>query len=336
MGVEGHFRGVRPWAENAERVTGYSAEVVGAKESEVAVMNSLSVNIHILLLTFYKPTNVRYKIIMEDFAFCSDQHIIHSQLVLNGRTLDDLVLVKPRLNEHHIRTEDILSAINTHSDSLALVFFSGVHFYTGQAFDLKTIVAEGHKCGAVVGFDLAHAVGNILLQLHEWNVDFAAWCSYKYMNSGPGSIAGIFVHENHASKKPALAGWWGQEPSVRFKMLGSHEPKLGAQGYQLSNPASLPSVCLEASLDLFHRAGMINLRRKSELLTGYLEHLLAPLSTIDIITPKEASMRGCQLVFSFIHSSYNFSLYYLMSPYVLLFINFWKIKVLLPIFEDLM
>jgi kynureninase len=254
QGVEGHFNGARPWAKVDEFVTPLMADVVGAKSSdEVVVMNTLSVNVHLFMVSFYKPTDARHKIIMEAGAFCSDQHIVRSQLALHGRSLDDsLITLAPRDGETHLRTEDIVARIAAEGDSVALVLFGGLQFYTGQFFDFKAITDAGHATGAFVGFDCAHAVGNCVLKLHEWGVDFACWCSYKYLNAHPGGIAGAFLHERHHNKTlielPRLAGWWGQPCEDRFAMRGEWRPFAGAQSYQVGSLVSvnyLPCICYQ-------------------------------------------------------------------------------------------
>ncbi|GAB5354573.1 hypothetical protein AAMO2058_000130300 [Amorphochlora amoebiformis] len=302
-GVEGHFTGKRPWAEIDEEVTAKLVDIVGSKSSaEIAVMNSLSMNIHTLLISFYQPTSKRYRIIMEEAAFCSDHHVIRSQVRLRGLKVDDVVRqLKPRPNEDTLRTEDILKAIEDEGDTLALLWIGGLQYYTGQFYDIKAITAKAHDQGALAGFDLAHAVGNVVLELHDWQVDFAAWCTYKYLNAGPGSIGGIFVHERHHNNKglPILAGWWGQTPKTRFQMAHEWKGLAGAQAWQVSNPAVMPTVCLLGSLQLFEEAGgMRAIRKKSLLLTGLLEHLIdkrIPGDKARIITPRDPERRGCQL-----------------------------------------
>jgi len=304
LGVEGHFNGQRPWAMIDEPVTEKLVDIVGAKNSsEIAVMNSLSCNLHMLLTSFYRPTQRRYKIIMEDAAFCSDHHVLQSQVRLRGLDpKETIVALKPKPGKHTLDTEDILRAIEREGDAIALVFLGGVQYYTGQFYDLKAISAQGRKVGATVGVDLAHAVGNVSLSLHDWGIDFAAWCTYKYLNSGPGAIGGIFVHEKHHSKTgdmAIMAGWWGQTPKTRFRMSHHWEGLEGAQAWQVSNPAVLPTVCLEASLDIFREAGgMKSIRRKSLLLTGLLEYLIRHRiddNLAKIITPSDPERRGCQL-----------------------------------------
>ena len=303
LGVEGHFNGARPWVSIDEPCLPLLADVVGAASpAEVGVMNTLSVNLHLLLTSFYQPTTQRYKVIIEEAAFCSDHHVIRSQLALHNLPIDTaLIQLRPRANDTYIHTADILTAIHSAGDSLALVLLPGIQFYTGQLFDMRSITEAAHSVGAYAGFDLAHAVGNAELRLHDWNVDFAAWCTYKYLNSGPGAIAGLFFHSRHHDNTTLhkLAGWWGQEPAVRFQMKADHQPIRGAQSYQLSNPAVLPTVCLYASLRTFDSAGgMSALRNKSLLLTSYLEQLLLPLLDVlsmRILTPSVLADRGCQL-----------------------------------------
>ena len=303
LGVEGHFNGERPWLNVDEPCLPLLREVVGAAEdSEVGVMNTLSVNLHLLLTAFYQPTSSRFRILMEEAAFCSDHHVIRSQLALHGQKVDDaLIQLRPREGDTHIRTEDIVAAIRDAGESLAVVMLPGVQFYTGQLFEMDRITAAAHDVGAYAGFDLAHAAGNASLALHDWGVDFAAWCSYKYLNSGPGAISGIFFHSKHHQRTdlPKLSGWWGQTPEVRFRMKPEHQPIIGAQSFQQSNPPVLPTVCLLAALRIFQQAGgMAALRAKSVQLTAYLELLLSPLlSSLDLqlLTPTSLHERGCQL-----------------------------------------
>ena len=303
LGVEGHFNGDRPWLNVDEPCLPLLREVVGAAEdSEVGVMNTLSVNLHLLLTAFYQPTTTRFRLLIEEAAFCSDHHVVRSQLHLHGRSVDDsLIQLRPREGETFIRTDDVVAAIKDAGESLAVVMLPGVQFYTGQLFDMQRITAAAHDVGAYAGFDLAHAAGNAPLALHDWGVDFAAWCSYKYLNSGPGGISGIFFHQrhHHRSDLPKLSGWWGQTPEVRFRMKAEHEPIPGAQSFQLSNTPVLSTVCLMASLRTFQQAGgMAALRAKSVQLTAYLELLLTPLlSSLDLLllTPTNLHERGCQL-----------------------------------------
>jgi kynureninase len=321
FGVEGHFHAKNPWMPYHEFLTGQMAEVVGAKPLEVVVMNSLTVNLHLLMVSFYRPAGKRRKIVIEKGAFPSDQYAVQSQIRFHqtresrvesrewrdtsvppasaGGFSSHLIELTPRESETILRTEDILSTIRQNGDEIALILLGGVNYYTGQAFDFEAITRAGHEAGAVVGFDLAHAAGNLLLNLHDWNVDFAAWCSYKYLNSGPGGIAGIFVHENHAESfdLPRFAGWWGHDKQTRFLMGDEFVPMRGAEGWQISNPPILQMASLRASLEIFHEAGMKNLRGKSVKLTNYLESLLKQIETdrIEIITPASSDERGCQL-----------------------------------------
>ena len=306
FGVEGHFHAKNPWMPYHEFLTNQMAEVVGAQPLEVVVMNSLTVNLHLLMVSFYRPTAKRYKIVIEKNAFPSDQYAVQSQIkfhILNSKfqieESDFLIELTPRDGENCLRTEDILETIRENGDEIALIMLGGVNYYTGQAFDFEAITKVGHEIGAVVGFDLSHAAGNLLLKLHEWNVDFAAWCSYKYLNSGPGGIGGVFIHENHVSNVdlPRFAGWWGHDKKTRFLMGDEFVPMQSAEGWQLSNPPIFQMASLRASLEIFHEAGMKNLVAKSKNLTDYLEFLLEQIETnrIQIITPTNSNERGCQL-----------------------------------------
>jgi kynureninase len=300
FGVEGHFRAKNPWMPYHEIVAEQLANVVGAKPVEVVAMNSLTVNLHLLMVSFYRPTPERYKIVIEAGAFPSDQYAVASQMKFHGFDVkSSLIELKPRENETCLRTEDIEQAILKNEDSIALILLGGVNYYTGQAFDMRRITEVGHKIGAVVGFDLAHAAGNLELKLHDWNVDFAAWCSYKYLNSGPGAIGGAFVHEHHAKDfdLPRFAGWWGHDKETRFLMKPDFLPIKGAEGWQMSNPPIFQLAALKASLDIFEAAGMKTLREKSEKLTNYLEFLLGEIhdERISVITPNNPDERGCQL-----------------------------------------
>ncbi|GAA4379067.1 kynureninase [Hymenobacter koreensis] len=301
--VEGHFHGTSPWMHYHETLTDATARLVGAKPVEVVVMNNLTTNLHLLLISFYRPAGGRYKLLMEGGAFPSDQYAVESQVKLHGYAPHDAIVeLVPRAGEHTLRTEDIEAKIQELGDSLALVMLGGVNYYTGQAFDMAAITRAGHAVGAKVGFDLAHAAGNLELHLHDWDVDFACWCSYKYLNSGPGGTSGVFVHERFANapELPRLAGWWGHDPSDRFQMKKGFRPMAGAAGWQLSNAQIFPMAIHRASLALFDEAGgMSVLRRKSEQLTGYLEWLLRelqlPAERLEIITPSDPAQRGCQL-----------------------------------------
>ncbi len=300
LGVEGHFHAKHPWMPYHEILTQKMAGVVNAKPVEVVVMNSLTVNLHLMMVSFYRPTMLKNKIVIEQNAFPSDQYAVKSQIHFHGYSLENSLLeISPEPNENWIRTENILKIIEEQGDSIALLLLGGVNYYTGQAFQMKLITEAAHKKNILVGFDLAHAAGNIELRLHDWNVDFAVWCSYKYLNSGPGGIAGCFVHEHFAmdGEMPRFAGWWGHRKETRFSMPSSFSPINGAEGWQLSNPPILTMASLKASLDIFDEAGMENLCNKSRLLTGFMEFLLDDLqnSSIEIITPKDPEQRGAQL-----------------------------------------
>jgi kynureninase len=302
LGVEGHLHGKRPWLYYHKYTKKALAELVGAKPIEVVAMHQLTVNLHLLMISFYNPTPQRFKIIAESGAFPSDQYAFESQIKLHGLDpVKALIELEPRKGEHELRTEDIIEAIRKHGDQVALVLFSGVQYYTGQFFDLRAITKAGHEVGAYVGFDLAHAVGNVPLHLHRDDVDFAVWCSYKYLNSGPGSVAGAFVHEKHARNNSLkrLAGWWGHNEKERFLMQKGFKPMSGADGWQLSNFPVMAGAPHLASLDLFQLAGIKTLRKKSVLLTGYLEFLLRQIDPEEkrflILTPRNPEQRGCQL-----------------------------------------
>lgn len=326
LGVEGHLHGKHPWLPYHEEVRDNLARVVGALPHEVVAMNSLTTNLHLLMVSFYRPTRERYKIVIEDTAFPSDSYAMQSQLDFHARAHGfdpraGLIRLKPRAGEHTLRTDDILNAIDREKDSIALVMLGGVNYLTGQCFDMKTITRFAQERGIVVGWDLAHAAGNIDVRLHDWNADFAAWCSYKYFNSGPGAIAGAFVHERHTKPgSPALprfAGWWGNDPATRFKMGPDFVPVASADAWQLSNPPILALAPLRESLAIFDRATMPALRNKSRKLTEYLADLISaapgesvnrgtsasrtnttadrPLRDhLDILTPTTFDDRGCQ------------------------------------------
>ncbi|XP_053452899.1 kynureninase isoform X2 [Nycticebus coucang] len=317
MGSYGHEVGKRPWITGDETIVGLMKDIVGANEKEIVLMNALTVNLHLLLLSFFKPTPKRHKILLEAKAFPSDHYAIESQLQLHGLNVEESMrTIKPREGEETLRTEDILEVIEKEGDSVALIVFSGVHFYTGQLFNIPAITKAGQAKGCFVGFDLAHAVGNVELHLHDWGVDFACWCSYKYLNSGAGGIAGAFVHEKHTHTiKPALVGWFGHEPRTRFEMDNKLKLIPGASGFRISNPPILLVCSLQASLEIFQQATMKALRRKSILLTGYLEYLLkhyyskdkahTQKPTVNIITPSHIEHRGCQLTLTFSVSKTN-------------------------------
>jgi len=303
-GVEGHFRATNPWYSYHELLTPAMAEIVGAQDSEVVCMNSLTTNIHLLFVSFYRPDKQRYKIISEAKMFPSDRYLLETQVRFHGFDPDDAIIeVAPREGEWLIREDDILQAIETHADELALVFFGGVNFFTGQLFNMPRLTAAAHAAGAVAGFDLAHAAGNVPLSLHDWDVDFAAWCSYKYLNSSPGNVGGIFVHDKHGRdfELPRFGGWWGHDKETRFEMKSGFKPMEGAEGWQLSNVPVLGMSAMKASLDVFADVGMPALREKSEKLTGYLEFTIDELARefpdarISIITPRDPAQRGCQV-----------------------------------------
>lgn len=303
-GVEGHFEAKNPWVSYHEILTPASAELVGANESEVVCMNSLTTNLHLLFVSFYRPSQQRYKIISEAKMFPSDRYLLETQIKHHGFAPDDAIIeVAPREGEHLIREEDILAAIENHKNELALVFFGGVNYFTGQLFDMKKLTQAAHDVGALAGFDLAHAVGNVPMQLHDWQVDFAAWCTYKYLNSSAGNVGGIFVHDKHGDNTdlPRFGGWWGHNKERRFLMENTFEPMSGAEGWQLSNVPIMGMAVLKSSLDIFQAAGMANLRAKSLQLTAYLEFVFNDIVSqfsdieLEIITPTAPEERGCQL-----------------------------------------
>ncbi len=313
LAVDAHLKGNTPWYSYHETLREPAARIIGAQPNEVVCMNSLTVNLHLMMATFFRPTKSRFKILMEDPAFPSDTYAIKSQLAHHRLDPNDaLILVQPREGESTLRPEEIEAALEEHGEQIALVFFAGVNFFTGQLFDLARITSMAQKHGCVVGLDLAHAVGNVPLALHEWNVDFAVWCSYKYLNSGPGAVAGAFVHERHATRTdlPRLAGWWGNDPATRFRMQLEPEfvPVSTADAWAVSNPPIFSMAPLRASLAIFDEAGgMERLRAKSIRLTSYLAFLLdpaadersddtdVPVNRFTIITPRAPNERGCQL-----------------------------------------
>jgi len=302
LGVEGHFHGKFPWLHYHEHLQDAEARVVGAQPDEVVVMNNLTTNLHLMLVSFYRPTLLRYKIITEAGAFPSDQYALETQVRYHGLDPAEAIIeLAPRPGEHTLRPEDILEAIKNNAQSLALILMGGINYYTGQVFDMAAITQSGHEAGAQVGFDLAHAAGNILLNLHEWDVDFAVWCTYKYMNSGPGGVSGTFVHARHGNSLgiPRFGGWWGHDKAERFQMRKGFKPMPGAAGWQLSNASIFPMAIHKASLEIFEEATMPALRQKSEQLTGYLEYLIKEIDVseevLEIITPTDPAQRGCQL-----------------------------------------
>ena len=306
LGVDAHLKAKTPWYSYHETLREPAARLVGAQPIEVISMNSLTVNLHLMMATFYRPTKARFKILMEDPAFPSDTYAIKTQIVHHGlEPKEALLLACPREGEFTVRTEEILDLIEKHTTELAVLLIGGVNFFTGQWFDLPTIAAAAQKYGITVGVDLAHAIGNVPLSLHDWNVDFAVWCSYKYLNAGPGAVAGAFVHERHATNTnlPRLAGWFGNDPNTRFRMQLEPEfiPVASADGWQISNPPILSMAPLRASLSIFEEAGMETLRQKSIKLTSYLQFLLESepdgrsKKRYTVITPRQANQRGCQL-----------------------------------------
>lgn len=300
LGVEGHTEAKNPWLPYHEFLTESMANVVGAKPIEVVTMNTLTANLHFMMVSFYKPTKTRFKIIIESDVFPSDKYAVESQLRHHG--FDDkegIILWKPRKNEELLHYEDLEALLEKYGSEVALVMIGGVNYYTGQYFDLKRITKMGHKHGCVVGFDCAHGAGNVALNLHDSGADFAVWCTYKYLNSGPGSLAGCFVHERHAYNKDLnrFTGWWSHNKQTRFNMRHEFDVLPGAEGWQLSNPPILSMAAIKASLDIFNEVGIKKLTDKSKKLTGYFEFLLKQLGedTIKIITPKNPENRGCQL-----------------------------------------
>ncbi|GFD93977.1 kynureninase [Alteromonas sp. KUL156] len=299
-GVEGHFEARNPWMPYHEFLTNSMAKIVGAKPLEVVVMNTLTTNLHLLMVSFYQPTKTKYKIVIESDAFPSDRYAVQSQLKFHGfDTEEGLIEWKPREGEGLLRIEDLEKIVDEQGDEIALLLIGGVNYYTGQYLDIKRIAEIGHAKNCMVGIDLAHGAGNISPELHDSGIDFAAWCTYKYLNSGPGSLAGLFVHEKHAHNKelPRFAGWWNHNKETRFNMRQPFDVMPGAEGWQLSNPPILSMAAIRASLDMFEEVGMEALRAKSEKLTGYFEYLINQIDTdrIKIITPSNPKERGCQL-----------------------------------------
>ena len=300
LGVEGHTEAKNPWMPYHEFLTEKMAKIVGAKPSEVVMMNTLSVNLHLMMVSFYQPTSERFKIIIESDAFPSDKYAVESQLKFHGHDpKDSLILWEPREGEELCHFEDLEKIMETEGDQVALLLIGSTNYYTGQSFPLKKITELGHRHGAKVGFDLAHGAGNIQPNLNETGPDFAVWCSYKYLNSGPGSVGGCFVHERHANNKELkrFTGWWGHNKQTRFNMRHEFDPIPGAEGWQLSNPPILSLAAIRASLAIFDEAGFENIRTKSVKITNYLEYLLKEIEgdQIEIITPQNPEERGCQL-----------------------------------------
>lgn len=309
FGVEGHFHAKHPWFPTHEFCRDTAARLVGAKSHEVVIMNSLTVNLHLMMVTFYCPTKERYKIVVEDSCFPSDSYAVQSQAGFHGFDPKTAVVrLKPRAGEQTLRTDDVVGFLNEHGRDVALVLLGGVNYLTGQVMDFARITEAAHRAGAVMGWDLAHAAGNVPLKLHEWGADFACWCSYKYLNSGPGAVAGCFVHEKHTKKTgafgasdylPRFAGWWGNDPKTRFAMGPDFQPVASADAWSLSNPPVMAIAPVRTSLEIFDKATMPALRAKSEKLTAYLQALIDAIpgseKTIEVITPREVGARGCQL-----------------------------------------
>ena len=303
LGVDAHHATGTPWYSYHEALREPMARLVGSKPLEVICMNSLTVNLHLMMATFYRPTKSRFKILMEEPAFPSDTYAVKTQIIHHGLDPKDaLVLARRRKGEFTVRTDDVIELIEKQANQLAVVMLAGVNFFTGQLFDIEKITGAAHKYGILIGFDLAHAIGNVLLALHDWDVDFAVWCSYKYLNAGPGAVAGAFVHERHATntKLPRLAGWFGNDPNTRFRLHLESEfvPVPSADGWQISNPPIFSMAPLRASLSIFHEAGgMEPLRAKSMKLTGYLEFLIEQIGSkkFSVITPADPKARGAQL-----------------------------------------
>ncbi|HZP85603.1 MAG TPA: kynureninase [Burkholderiales bacterium] len=302
LAVHGHFDARNPWYSYHEMFRETGARLVGARPGEVVMMNSLTTNLHLMMASFYRPKPERYKILIEDSAFPSDAYAVQSQAAYHGYDPEQSIIVaRPREGEATLRLEDIEALLDARGREIALVLLGGVNYFTGQAFAIQRITERAHRQGCVVGFDLAHAAGNLVLELHDWEVDFAVWCSYKYLNAGPGAVAGCFVHARHGNDPsiPRLAGWWGNDPRTRFHMhaAATFQPRPGADGWQLSNPPILALAPLRASLEIFDAVGMERLRARSEMLTGYMEFLLGTVvgDGLEILTPPAAQERGCQL-----------------------------------------
>lgn len=300
LAVGGYFGAKNPWLFYQDNFKLPLSKIMGCRQEEITVMNALTVNLHLLLLSFYKPVVGRYKIVMEAGAFPSDQYAVETQVKLHGyHPHDAIVEISPRKGEKLLRTEDIIQVIQDNGDSLALVLLGGINYYTGQLYDIAAVTKATHEAGAIAGFDLAHVAGNVPMELRKWNADFAVWCSYKYLNAGPGAVSGLYIHSKYANDTNyrRLGGWWGNPEKTRFKMEKGFKPKAGAGGWQLSTAQVFNMVALKASLELFEQAGIRNIRRKSILLTGYLEFLLQQLKHLkfEIITPADPQQRGAQL-----------------------------------------
>tara|TARA_B110000003_G_scaffold121437_1_gene123825 strand:+ start:24358 stop:25620 length:1263 start_codon:yes stop_codon:yes gene_type:complete len=310
FGVEGHFEAQNPWLSYHEFLTDSMARIVGGKPIEVVVMNTLTTNLHLLMVSFYQPTKTKYKIVIESDAFPSDRYAVQSQLAFHGFDPNEaLIEWKPRTGEVLLEIEDLEAILDAQGDEIALLLIGGVNYYTGQFLNIKQITKLGHAKKCMVGIDLAHGAGNIQPNLHDSDVDFAAWCTYKYLNAGPGSLSGLFVHEKHAYRKdlPRFSGWWNHNKETRFNMRQPFDVIAGAEGWQLSNPPILSMAAIKASLDIFEKVGMDALTKKSKKLTGFLEYLInqMALDTIKIITPSNPNERGCQLSFQVVNSDIN-------------------------------
>jgi kynureninase len=297
LGVAGHLAAERPWLPYHEQLTEPAARLVGGLPSETVVMNSLTVNLHLSMVSFYRPRGRRTRILVEDHAFPSDSYAVRSQARFHGLDPDTTVMrLAPRAGEDTLRTEDIVDRLRSEDDRVALVLLGGVNYLTGELLDVPAITAAGHAAGAVVGWDLAHAAGNVPLRLHDWDVDFAAWCSYKYLNAGPGALAGVYIHQRHLDddRLPRFEGWWSTEPATRFEMAPVSRPPASADAWQISNPPIFSMGPVRTSLEIFDKVGMVALRERSLRLTGYLEQLLDGIGAT-IVTPREPERRGCQL-----------------------------------------
>ncbi|MBN9610844.1 MAG: kynureninase [Actinobacteria bacterium 69-20] len=305
LGVEGHGEAARPWVSYHENLRGTAAELMGARPTEIVVMNTLTVNLHLLMISFYRPTAERFKIIIEDDAFPSDSYAVRSQAALHGFDPDDaIVRLAPRAGEHTLHTEDIAATIAAVGGELALVLLGGINYYTGEAIDIPAVTRAGHAAGAIVAIDLAHAAGNLELSLHDWDVDWAAWCNYKYLNGGPGAVGGAFVHERHLANPaiPKLHGWWSTNPATRFQMAPTVDEQPSADAWSMSNPPIMAMAPVLASYRMFAETGLANLRAKSTRLTAYLEAQLQPVMAtrpMRIITPADPERRGAQLSVQF-------------------------------------
>ena len=313
--VEGHFIGDNKWTEFHRKLTPTLAKLMGAKESEVVAMGELSVNLHLLLASFYRPDGERKLILMEGGAFPSDRYVVESHVRWHGLDPNEVIVeVRPEDGRYTLTTEQITETIGDLGNELALVMMSGVQYYTGQYFDIETITRAAHNVGALAGFDCAHAIGNVPMLMHDWEVDFASWCGYKYLNGGPGALSGVFVHDKHGQnpETPRLQGWWGHELDTRFQMDGPFKPTPGAEGWQLSNPPILALAAMRASLELFEDAGIMRLRERSRNLTGYLEFMIQradpDYEVMEIITPADPKQRGCQLSIA-LHGEYGKPIY---------------------------